>query len=171
VISSSVADTQPVFDRIMRRCERLFAADLVCLLLVGADERLHLAAQRNFPADVLASVFPLPLHDSTTELALRERRLLHYPDVANAPDLPAGTCRIAERIGTRSMVLARLLWEERAIGSLLVTRNRLAPFSDKKIGLLKTFADQAAIAIQNARLFNETNEALSSRPRPPRCCR
>ena len=53
-----------------------------------------------------------------------------------------------------------LLWEERGIGSLCVMRQPPRPFSDKEQALLKTFADQAVIAIQNARLFKETQEAL-----------
>ena len=158
VISSSVADTQPVFEKIMDRCEHLFAADSLCLLQVDAGQRLQLAAQRNFPAELLASMFPRPLAESTTELALHERRVLHYPDALAAADLPAGTRRIVERMGTRSMVVAPLLWEEQPIGSILVARHRLQPFSDDQIGLLKSFADQAVIAIQNARLFREIQD-------------
>jgi GAF domain-containing protein len=52
------------------------------------------------------------------------------------------------------------MWEECAIGSICVLRQPVRPLSDKELVLLKTFADQAVIAIQNARLFRETNEAL-----------
>ncbi len=158
VISSSVADTQPVFEKIMDSCEHLFSADSLCLLLIDAEARLQLAAERNLPPDLLGSMFPRPLAESTTELALDERRVLHYPDALAAPDLPAGTRRIVERMGTRAMVVAPLLWEERPIGSILVARNRSQPFSDDEIALLKSFADQAVIAIQNARLFNEIQD-------------
>ena len=53
-----------------------------------------------------------------------------------------------------------MLWEDRGVGSICVMRQPPRPFTDKELALLKTFADQAVIAIQNARLFNETNEAL-----------
>src|SRR5436309_9837428 len=53
-----------------------------------------------------------------------------------------------------------MLWEGEGVGSIAVLRHYAAPFSEKEIALLKTFADQAVIAIQNARLFNETKEAL-----------
>jgi signal transduction histidine kinase/putative methionine-R-sulfoxide reductase with GAF domain len=158
VISNSVADTQPVFEKIIDSCQHLFTADLLCLLLVDDADRLQLAAQRNLPPD-LSAMFPRTLSDSTTELALRERRVLNYPDVRDA-DLPAGARAFAWRMGTRSMVVAPLLREDRNIGSIIVTRTRVTPFTDKEVVLLKTFADQAVIAIQNARLFNETKEAL-----------
>ena len=53
-----------------------------------------------------------------------------------------------------------MLWEDRGVGSICVLRQPPRPFTDKELALLKTFADQAVIAIQNARLFNETKEAL-----------
>ena len=158
VISSSVADTRPVFDKIMDSCEHLFGADSLCLLLVDAEQRLQLAAQRKFPPELLASVFPRPLAESTTELALHDKRVLHFADAMTAAELPAGTRRIVERLGTRAMVVAPLLWEDEPIGSILVTRNQPLPFSADEIGLLKTFADQAVIAIQNARLFHELQD-------------
>ena len=76
--------------------------------------------------------------------------------------MPDGLRVIAEQIGvgTYSQVIAPMLWEGDAIGSLYVIRQPAVGFSDKEIGLLRTFADQAVIAIQNARLFNETREAL-----------
>jgi signal transduction histidine kinase len=106
----------------------------------------------------LATLFPRPLHQSTTEQAIRERRVLHYSDAQAAIDLPEGTRAIIQRMGTRSFVIAPMLWEGRGIGSILVTRAEVRPYTDKEIGLLKTFADQAGIAIQNARLFHEIQD-------------
>jgi signal transduction histidine kinase/HAMP domain-containing protein/AraC-like DNA-binding protein len=158
VISNSVADTQPAFDKIMDSCKQLFAADSLCLFLVDAQDRLQVATQRGFPLEVLQSMFPHPRQDTITDLALRERRLLHYADVAATADLPAAARRVCERIGVRSLAMAPLLWEGVGIGSLLVARNRPAPFSGKEQVLLGTFADQAVIAIQNARLFRDLED-------------
>ena len=92
----------------------------------------------------------------------RERNVIHIRDVLGDADVAPGLREIAEQIGvgTYSQVIAPMLWEGESIGSLYVIRQPAVGFSDKEIGLLRTFADQAVIAIQNARLFNETREAL-----------
>ena len=66
---------------------------------------------------------------------------------------------MAKLIGYRSMVFAPMLWNERGIGAIGVARST-GPFKPKELAMLQTFADQAVVAIQNARLFNETKEAL-----------
>ena len=66
-----------------------------------------------------------------------------------------------------SVLYAPMLTEDRGLGSIVVSRKPAKPFTDTEISLIKSFADQAAIAIQNARMFNETQEALNSRPPPP----
>ncbi len=67
----------------------------------------------------------------------------------------------AERLGSATLLYAPMLWEDRGLGSILVVRSPPRPFSEREISLLQTFADQAAIAIENARLVNETQEALA----------
>src|SRR5712671_2112815 len=91
-----------------------------------------------------------------------ENRQVHVPDLDNVdpaisdwPGLP-----YARAGGTRSMSGSPLRREGKAIGALIVFRDRLAPFTDDELALQQSFADQAAIAIQNARLFNETKQAL-----------
>jgi GAF domain-containing protein len=91
-----------------------------------------------------------------------ENRQVHVPDLDNVdpaiadwPGLP-----YARAAGTRSMSGSPLRREGKAIGALIVYRDRLAPFADEELALQQSFADQAAIAIENARLFNETREAL-----------
>src|SRR5262249_39646088 len=92
--------------------------------------------------------------------AVIERRLVHVTDVqAETNEFPEGAT-ISQREGTRSMVSVPLLREGRAIGTIGVRRFEIRPFGEKQIALLRTFADQAVIAIENARLFNETKEAL-----------
>ena len=85
---------------------------------------------------------------------------MHYPDALADPGLPLPLRRIAEATGNFSIAFAPMLWEGRGVGAIQVSRDPPSPFSNKELALLKTFADQAVIAIQNARLFNETKEAL-----------
>jgi GAF domain-containing protein/HAMP domain-containing protein len=158
VISSSVADTQPVFEKILQSCQHLFESSEQGILLIGDDAMLRLGAHRGATRERLARVFPQPLsEDGPVSIAVRERRVLHFPDVFHGADVPSAVRAVAEQIaiGNYSQVMAPMLWEGRGVGILYVTRQPPMPFSDKELGLLKTFADQAAIAIQNARLFNE----------------
>jgi GAF domain-containing protein/CheY-like chemotaxis protein len=163
VISSSVADTQPVFDKILDSCQRLFAGASMGISLVGDDGQIHLNANRAFRPgdfDVLAATFPHPVEQSIQGYAMRKRKVLHFPDLLHGEHVPPVLRQIGERAGNCSVLVAPMLFEERGVGAIHVYRAPPVAFSDKEIGLLKTFADQAAIAIQNARLFNETQEAL-----------
>ena len=162
VIGSSVADTTPVFERIGESCKRLFDLTSASINLVGDDDGLIHQAYYDGPnPEALRKLFPGPLDGrSGTAIAIFERRVVHYGDVINDPDVPEYTRRSGELTGSRSVVFAPMLWEGRGIGVIVVSRMGVRPFSDKEIALLRTFADQAVIAIQNARLFNETKEAL-----------
>ena len=77
------------------------------------------------------------------------------------PDIPEAARERSRRFGKNySMVAALMLQDDRAIGTIMVMRTSMEAFTDRECDLLRTFADQAVIAIQNARLFNETREAL-----------
>jgi GAF domain-containing protein len=161
VISSSVADTQPVFDKILHSIEHLFGGEERFIFLVGEDGLLHIGAAHGRTAERARALFPAPLKGTASEVAIRERRLVISADIFNDPDIPADARERSRRFGTNySMVVAPMLSEDRAIGSILVARTSMEPFSEKECSLLGAFADQAVIAIQNARLFNETREAL-----------
>ncbi len=162
VISNSVADTQPVFDRILQSCEHLFNATQLIVFQVSDDAHLHIAAIRDSDAARMAvtqNTFPSPIAGTTTELAIRERRLVTFADVLHDPDVPPRLRNLALETGAGfSVAIAPMLWEGEAIGSILVGREKLEAFNDKEQALLRTFADQAVIAIQNARLFNEIRD-------------
>src|SRR5208282_4209783 len=98
---------------------------------------------------------------SSTGLAIAERRAIHFPDLADKPDLPDRFKDMLGEAGGMTVLYAPMLWEDRGVGSIVVSRKPAKPFSDKEIVLLQSFADQAAIAIQNARLF----EALQAKTR------
>jgi signal transduction histidine kinase len=158
VISSSVADAQPVFDKILDSCERLFAATGLGIYLVDDAGLLQRGAfrRRGVGAPIPAGgAFPRPVEGTATAIAIEQRRVIHYPNVLAAADAPPTLRRMAAAVGNYSIALAPMLWEDRGVGTIQVTRDPPAPFSDKELTLLKTFADQAVIAIQNARLFNE----------------
>jgi signal transduction histidine kinase len=158
-ISSSIADTTPVFDRILDRCERLFVGRLVQINLVGDDGQVHLAAYHGPFKGKIEPIFPFPLdQDSATGQAILNRAARHFPDVDGAADVPSRAKQGWKVMGVKSAIVAPMLWEGRGIGSILVGRDYVGPFSEKEVALLKTFADQAVIAIQNARLFREIQE-------------
>ena len=159
VISSSVADTEPVFDKILDSCERLFAATGLGIYLVDDDGMLRKAGfrgAREKPERALAGTFPRPLEGTAT--AQRDPRAPRRP--LSPTSSPTRTCRrrcggSPRRPAASRSPSRRCCGKGRGVGAIQVSRDPPAPFSDKELTLLKTFADQAVIAIQNARLFNE----------------
>src|SRR5262249_37070912 len=92
-----------------------------------------------------------------------ERRVVSIADAQDPSAHPPGFEGQADRaraVGYRSILAVPMLREDAAIGAINVARLEVRPFSDREIALLQTFADQAVIAIENVRLFNETKEAL-----------
>ena len=160
VISSSVADTAPVFEKIIESCGHLVRSELTAIWLTRADGKVHLVAQRGMTAEAAQLMQPMTVETSLTGLAIREGRTLHYPQVDESNERVHAVRTLLGIIGQFSLVVAPLLWEGRGVGSIALLRHPPKPFSDQEIGLLQTFADQAVIAIENARLFNETQEAL-----------
>jgi len=172
VISSSVADVQPVFDKILRSGQRLLGTNFVNLGLIGDDGlvHLHVTDQPEFPADdhyrniidMLRSEFPRPSRDSLHGYAAHKRKLLYYPDVLHGPDVPERVREGSRPYGNQTMLHVPLVWEGKGIGTINAGRFPPKPFTDKQIALLKTFADQAVIAIQNAVMVKETQAARAS---------
>jgi len=158
-ISSSIADTTPVFDKILTSCERLFAGKLIGINLVGEDGLIRLGAYHGPKREELEKIFPAPIDGRTgSGAAIVARRVLHFPDVEAGENVPPGTIQGCRAIGIKSIIFAPMLWEGNGIGAIFVGRDHAGPFSDKDIALLRTFADQAVIAIQNARLFREIED-------------
>jgi signal transduction histidine kinase len=158
VISSSVEDTKPVFDTILESCQRLFEGRIVGITTVAADGAIHLAAYQGPGRSEFEAHFPIPGGTrSGSGMAIEERNVVHYPDT-EAADVPEYARRGGRITGSKSVIFAPMLWEGEGIGAIFVGRGFVGPFTEKEIALLKTFADQAVIAIQNARLFREIKE-------------
>jgi len=158
VISSSPTDVQPVFDAIVKSGLRLFGGLDVSLRLVKGDHTVTVASSLPIPDGGNSS----PLGDDRFmgSRSILRREVVQVPDVFVDKDFGERLKQRAKERGIRAIVCAPMLRENIALGTINVTRAMPGSFTEKEIALLKTFADQAVIAIENVRLFNEINEAL-----------
>ena len=165
-ISQSPTDVQPVFDTIVRNAVRLCGA-LYGTVTRTEGDLIHLAAQHNFTpnqADALRRAYPASVSsEAPVPRSMRAGTVYRVRDVEAEPDWQSRTeeMRTALRSrGVRSHLAVPMLRQGIAIGAINLTHREVGAFSDTHVELVKTFADQAVIAIENVRLFNETKEAL-----------
>ncbi len=172
MIASTPGDPQAVLDAIAEHAARLCDTYSAGILRVDRDALVPLAhygfgpIMAGAPAEgpVRNPENPnlggrLPIEGSFSGRAVLDRKTLHIPDAAAASpeEFPIGVAN-QKRTGQRTTLVTPLLREGEPIGVFMVRRREVRPFTDDQISLLETFADQAVIAIENARLFQEVEE-------------
>ena len=163
VISGSPTDVQPFFDTIaessMRLCGALFSS-----VYQFDGELIHMVATRNYPLAALElsqRLFPTPPSRQTfTGRAVLERAVINVPDVQNDSEWfnDADRAGVSRSVGFRSVLSVPILRGGTPIGAITVWHAQVGPFTDRHVTLLKIFAEQAVIAIENVRLFKELQE-------------
>jgi two-component system, NtrC family, sensor kinase len=163
VISNSPTDTQPAFDAIVRSGLNLFP-DAVVTISLPDRELVKLAAiggADKAGVEALRGRYPMPLsHQFITGTAILDRREIDLADAHEPPkELTVGAQNLLAG-GYRAMTVMPMVRGDETIGTLNVVRRRPGALSEKQRELLRTFASQAVIAIENTRLFNELRESL-----------
>jgi two-component system, NtrC family, sensor kinase len=161
VIASSPTGIQPVLDVVAQNAARLCDSSDAQIYRVEGD-MLRKLASYGIVSPVIAVGETRPINRSwLIGRAILQREPVHIHDSLAVLDEDYAEARRAdERLGIRTLLAVPLLREGLSVGAIMIRRTEVCPFTDEQIALLKTFADQAVIVIENARLFQELKESL-----------
>ena len=156
VISSSPTDVQPVLDAVAESAARLCETEDVVIFRQEGDRVRLVAHHGTVPPAGPVGEFSIALGSGTVGgRAVIERRTIHVSDIREAGAEFPDSFALAQRHTHRTMMSVPLLRKGQSIGFFLLRRPEVRPFTDKQIALVQSFADQAVIAIENVRLFQE----------------
>jgi GAF domain-containing protein len=157
VISRSAFDVQPVFETIIKNAAQL-CQSVLSAIYRSDGELVHLVAHDQFSPESVAAVraaYPVPITSSNViAVAVRERRVVHIADVL----VSGGYTELQRASGYRAILVVPIMRDDVAIGAIAVMQLEPRLFPETQVELLKTFASQAVIAIDNVRLFNELRQ-------------
>src|SRR5262245_46381250 len=155
VISRSPTDAQPVFDAIAESARRLCDGHRSAVYRFDGT-LIHNIAHHNWTPEGLEAlhrVYPRPpSRETQIAQSILDGTVVHVPDL-EAPGVPEQSLTIARALGYQSILAVPMQKDGKSVGAIAIVRVEPSPFSERQIELVKTFADQAVIAIENARLF------------------